>query len=156
MLIYKLQFWIHAIDLIFYYILQIYTSGENWYYAVAVAKEQDPDTDLTYLKGKNLNYTKSNLLMIFYCGKLYHPSITWSESCMWSPAYNSTTFLGLSLNKKKCRLSCLSSHSHRTLNDSQFSGKNTCHTGISKAAGWIYPLAYLISNGWMRYVYSQN
>ncbi|XP_013138016.1 PREDICTED: melanotransferrin [Papilio polytes] len=59
--------------------LQVYTSGESWYYAVAVAKEQDPDTDLTYLRGKN-----------------------------------------------------------------------TCHAGIATAAGWIYPLAYLLSNGWIR------
>ncbi|KAM3960674.1 transferrin 2 [Aphomia sociella] len=58
---------------------EIYSSGENWYYAVAVAKEQDPDTDLTYLRGKR-----------------------------------------------------------------------TCHTGIGMAAGWVYPLAYLISNGWIR------
>ncbi|XP_045780412.1 melanotransferrin isoform X1 [Maniola jurtina] len=58
---------------------EMYSSGNNWYYAVAVAKEQDPDTDLTYLRGKN-----------------------------------------------------------------------TCHTGIGMAAGWIYPLAYLISNGWIR------
>ncbi|GBP40151.1 Lactotransferrin [Eumeta japonica] len=58
---------------------ELYSTGNNWYYAVAVAKEQDPDTDLTYLRGKN-----------------------------------------------------------------------TCHTGIGMAAGWIYPLAYLLSNGWMR------
>ncbi|XP_068625478.1 transferrin 2 [Battus philenor] len=58
---------------------EIYTNGQSWYYAVAVAKEQDPDTDLTYLRGKN-----------------------------------------------------------------------TCHTGIGTAAGWIYPLAYLLSNGWIR------
>ncbi|XP_045539893.1 melanotransferrin [Papilio machaon] len=58
---------------------EVYTSGESWYYAVAVAKEQDPDTDLTYLRGKN-----------------------------------------------------------------------TCHSGIGTAAGWIYPLAYLLSNGWIR------
>ncbi|XP_050683474.1 melanotransferrin isoform X1 [Leptidea sinapis] len=58
---------------------EVYSSGENFYYAVAVGKEQDPDTDLTYLRGKN-----------------------------------------------------------------------TCHTGIGMAAGWIYPLAYLLSNGWMR------
>ncbi|KAL4708556.1 hypothetical protein ACJJTC_014164 [Scirpophaga incertulas] len=58
---------------------EIYSSGDNWYYAVAVAKEQDPDTDLTYLRDKR-----------------------------------------------------------------------TCHTGIGMAAGWIYPLAYLISNGWIR------
>lgn len=58
---------------------EVYSSGNNWYYAVAVAKEQDPDTDITYLRGKN-----------------------------------------------------------------------TCHTGINMAAGWVYPLAYLISNGWIR------
>ncbi|XP_049880568.1 melanotransferrin [Pectinophora gossypiella] len=58
---------------------EVYSSGDSWYYAVAVAKEQDPDTDLTYLRGKN-----------------------------------------------------------------------TCHTGIGMAAGWVYPLAYLISNGWIR------
>lgn len=58
---------------------EIYSSGDNWYYAVAVAKEQDPDTDLTYLRGKN-----------------------------------------------------------------------ACHTGLGMAAGWVFPLAYLISNGWIR------
>ncbi|CAH2059390.1 unnamed protein product, partial [Iphiclides podalirius] len=58
---------------------EVYTNGHSWYYAVAVAKEQDPDTDLTYLRGKN-----------------------------------------------------------------------TCHTGIGTAAGWIFPLAYLLSNGWIR------
>ncbi|KAJ2940561.1 hypothetical protein O0L34_g6500 [Tuta absoluta] len=58
---------------------EVYSSGDSWYYAVAVAKEQDPDTDLTYLRGKN-----------------------------------------------------------------------TCHTGLGHAAGWVYPLAYLISNGWIR------
>lgn len=58
---------------------EVYSSGKNWYYAVAVAKEQDPDTDLTYLRGKN-----------------------------------------------------------------------SCHTGLGQAAGWIFPLAYLISNGWIR------
>ncbi|KAH9643184.1 hypothetical protein HF086_010636 [Spodoptera exigua] len=36
---------------------EIYSSGDNWYYAVAVAKEQDPDTDLTYLRGKNACHT---------------------------------------------------------------------------------------------------
>lgn len=29
-------------------------------------------------------------------------------------------------------------------------GKYTCHGGISTAAGWVYPLAFLISNGWIR------
>ncbi|XP_052745065.1 melanotransferrin [Bicyclus anynana] len=58
---------------------EVYSSGNNWYYAVAVAKEQDPDTELTYLRGKN-----------------------------------------------------------------------TCHTGVGMAAGWVYPLAYLVSNGWIR------
>lgn len=30
------------------------------------------------------------------------------------------------------------------------SGKYTCHTGINTASGWVIPLAYLISNGWIR------
>lgn len=29
-------------------------------------------------------------------------------------------------------------------------GKYTCHPGINTAAGWVYPMAYLISNGWIR------
>lgn len=29
-------------------------------------------------------------------------------------------------------------------------GKYTCHTGINTASGWVIPLAYLISNGWIR------
>jgi hypothetical protein len=29
-------------------------------------------------------------------------------------------------------------------------GKYTCHGGINTAAGWVYPLAFLISNGWIR------
>jgi hypothetical protein len=29
-------------------------------------------------------------------------------------------------------------------------GKYTCHTGINTGAGWIVPLAFLISNGWIR------
>jgi Transferrin. len=29
-------------------------------------------------------------------------------------------------------------------------GKYTCHTGINMGAGWIVPLAFLISNGWIR------
>ncbi|KAK6621974.1 hypothetical protein RUM44_001781 [Polyplax serrata] len=73
----------------------VYTAGLNYglmpfmsetynldtpeYYVLAVAKEEDPDTDLTYLKGKY-----------------------------------------------------------------------TCHTGINMAAGWVIPLAFLISNGWIR------
>ncbi|XP_034950389.1 melanotransferrin [Chelonus insularis] len=28
--------------------------------------------------------------------------------------------------------------------------KNSCHTGINTAAGWVYPMAYLLSNGWIR------
>lgn len=60
-------------------ISEIYNLGEPEYYVVALAKEEDPDTELTYLKGKN-----------------------------------------------------------------------TCHSGINTAAGWVYPLAYLISNGWIR------
>ncbi|XP_053683147.1 melanotransferrin isoform X1 [Sabethes cyaneus] len=58
---------------------EIYDLGRPEYYVVAVAKEEDPDTELTYLKGKY-----------------------------------------------------------------------TCHSGINTAAGWVYPMAYLISNGWMR------
>ncbi|TMW49238.1 hypothetical protein DOY81_005693 [Sarcophaga bullata] len=58
---------------------EVYNLGEPEYYVVAVAKEEDPDTELTYLKGKY-----------------------------------------------------------------------TCHTGINTAAGWTYPLAHLISNGWIR------
>ncbi|XP_017070942.1 melanotransferrin [Drosophila eugracilis] len=58
---------------------EVYNLGEPEYYVVAVAKEEDPDTELTYLKGKN-----------------------------------------------------------------------TCHTGINTAAGWTYPMAMFISNGWIR------
>lgn len=58
---------------------EVYNLGSPDYYVVAVAKEEDDNTDLTYLKNKN-----------------------------------------------------------------------TCHPGINTAAGWIYPLAYLISNGWIR------
>ncbi|XP_073969990.1 transferrin 2 [Rhodnius prolixus] len=29
-------------------------------------------------------------------------------------------------------------------------GKNTCHGGINTAAGWVIPMAYLLTNGWMR------
>uniref|UniRef100_T1PIA1 Transferrin n=1 Tax=Musca domestica TaxID=7370 RepID=T1PIA1_MUSDO len=58
---------------------EVYNLGEPEYYVVAVAKEEDRDTELTYLKGKY-----------------------------------------------------------------------TCHTGINTAAGWTYPLAHMISNGWIR------
>lgn len=58
---------------------EVYNLGEPEYYVVAVAKVEDPDTELTYLKNKY-----------------------------------------------------------------------TCHSGINTAAGWIYPMAYLISNGWIR------
>nr|CAD7458026.1 unnamed protein product [Timema tahoe] len=58
---------------------EVYNLGKPEYYVVAVAKEEDPSTELTYLKGKY-----------------------------------------------------------------------TCHTGINTAAGWIIPMAYLISNGWIR------
>ncbi|XP_013106570.2 transferrin 2 [Stomoxys calcitrans] len=58
---------------------EVYNLGEPEYYVVAVAKEEDRDTELTYLKGKY-----------------------------------------------------------------------TCHTGINTAAGWTYPMAYMISNGWIR------
>ncbi|XP_012269502.2 melanotransferrin [Athalia rosae] len=61
------------------FISEVYNLGSPEYYVVAVAKEEDPSTDLTYLKNKY-----------------------------------------------------------------------TCHTGINTAAGWVYPLAYLISNGWIR------
>lgn len=33
------------------FISEVYNLGEPEYYAVAVAKEEDPDTELTYLKG---------------------------------------------------------------------------------------------------------
>uniref|UniRef100_A0A1B6GPN2 Transferrin-like domain-containing protein n=1 Tax=Cuerna arida TaxID=1464854 RepID=A0A1B6GPN2_9HEMI len=58
---------------------EIYNLGTDDYYVVAVAKEEDAATEITYLKGKN-----------------------------------------------------------------------TCHTGINTAAGWIIPMAYLLSNGWIR------
>lgn len=58
---------------------EVYNLGGPEYYVVAVGKEEDPDTELTYMKGKN-----------------------------------------------------------------------TCHSGINTAAGWVYPMAYLISNGWIR------
>ncbi|XP_018342054.1 PREDICTED: uncharacterized protein LOC108748400 [Trachymyrmex septentrionalis] len=61
------------------FISEVYNLGTPDYYVVAVAKEADDNTDLTYLKNKN-----------------------------------------------------------------------TCHTGINMAAGWVYPLAYLISNKWIR------
>ncbi|XP_033207220.1 melanotransferrin [Belonocnema kinseyi] len=61
------------------FISEVYNLGAPEYYAVAVAKEEDKDTDLTYLKNKY-----------------------------------------------------------------------TCHTGINTAAGWVYPLAYMLSNRWMR------
>ncbi|KAK7866940.1 hypothetical protein R5R35_014716 [Gryllus longicercus] len=60
-------------------ISEVYNLGQPEYYVVAVAKEDDPTTELTFLKGKR-----------------------------------------------------------------------TCHPGINTAAGWIIPLAYLISNGWIR------
>ncbi|XP_019887469.2 melanotransferrin [Ooceraea biroi] len=61
------------------FISEVYNLGTPDYYVVAVAKEEDDNTDLTYLKNKY-----------------------------------------------------------------------TCHTGINMAAGWVYPLAYLISNKWIR------
>lgn len=61
------------------FIAEVYNLGAPDYYVVAVAKEQDPSTELTFLKGKY-----------------------------------------------------------------------TCHTGMSTAAGWVIPMAYLISNGWIR------
>ncbi|XP_017883178.1 melanotransferrin [Ceratina calcarata] len=61
------------------FISEVYNLPTPEYYVVAVAKEEDDNTDLTYLKNKN-----------------------------------------------------------------------TCHTGINTAAGWVYPLAYLLSNTWIR------
>ncbi|KAG5888584.1 hypothetical protein JTB14_029880 [Gonioctena quinquepunctata] len=61
------------------FISEVYNLEDSEYYVVAVGKESDPSTELTYLKNKN-----------------------------------------------------------------------TCHGGISTAAGWVYPLAFLISNGWIR------
>ncbi|CAH1155360.1 unnamed protein product [Phaedon cochleariae] len=61
------------------FLSEVYNLEEPEYYVVAVAKESDPSTELTYLKNKN-----------------------------------------------------------------------TCHGGINTAAGWVYPLAFLISNGWIR------
>ncbi|XP_012281642.1 melanotransferrin isoform X2 [Orussus abietinus] len=61
------------------FISEVYNLGTPDYYVVAVAKESDPSTDLTYLKNKY-----------------------------------------------------------------------TCHTGINTAAGWVYPLAFLLSNTWIR------
>lgn len=61
------------------FISEVYNLEEPEYYVVAVAKESDPSTELTYLRTKN-----------------------------------------------------------------------TCHGGINTAAGWVYPLAFLISNGWIR------
>ncbi|CAL7939253.1 unnamed protein product [Xylocopa violacea] len=61
------------------FISEVYNLPTPEYYVVAVAKEEDDNTDLTYLKNKY-----------------------------------------------------------------------TCHTGINTAAGWVYPLAYLISNSWIR------
>ncbi|XP_050293429.1 melanotransferrin isoform X2 [Anthonomus grandis grandis] len=61
------------------FISEVYNLEDPDYYVVAVAKESDPDTELTYLRTKN-----------------------------------------------------------------------TCHGGINTAAGWVYPMAFLISNGWIR------
>ncbi|CAH1375090.1 unnamed protein product [Tenebrio molitor] len=61
------------------FISEVYNLNEPESYVVAVAKESDPSTELTYLRGKY-----------------------------------------------------------------------TCHGGINTAAGWVYPLAFLISNGWIR------
>jgi hypothetical protein len=38
------------------FISEVYNLGEPEYYAVAVAKEEDPDTELTYLKGNSSFY----------------------------------------------------------------------------------------------------
>lgn len=61
------------------FLSEVYNLGTSDYYVVAVARVEDPHTDLTYLKNKN-----------------------------------------------------------------------TCHSGIFTAAGWVYPMAYLLKNFWMR------
>ncbi|XP_045473444.1 melanotransferrin [Harmonia axyridis] len=61
------------------FIAEVYNLDDAEYYVVAVGKESDPSTELTYLKGKN-----------------------------------------------------------------------TCHGGVNTAAGWVYPMAFLLSNGWIR------
>ncbi|XP_065201905.1 transferrin 2-like [Planococcus citri] len=61
------------------FISEVYNLGVPEYYVVAVAKEEDPSTEMTYLKGKY-----------------------------------------------------------------------TCHPGVHTGGGWIIPMAYLISNGWIR------
>ncbi|XP_058796185.1 transferrin 2 [Phymastichus coffea] len=61
------------------FVSEVYNLGEPAYYVVAVAREEDDNTDLTYMKNKY-----------------------------------------------------------------------SCHGGINTAAGWIYPMAYLISNNWIR------
>lgn len=61
------------------FISEVYNLGVPAYYVVAVAKEEDNSTELTYLKNKN-----------------------------------------------------------------------TCHSGLNTAAGWVYPLAYLLANTWIR------
>jgi hypothetical protein len=40
------------------FISEVYNLGEPEYYAVAVAKEEDPDTELTYLKGISSFYVR--------------------------------------------------------------------------------------------------
>lgn len=38
------------------FISEVYNLGEPEYYAVAVAREEDPDTELTYLKGIDCHF----------------------------------------------------------------------------------------------------
>lgn len=45
------------------FISEVYNLGEPEYYAVAVAKEEDPDTELTYLKGTY--HSRTNLFTHF-------------------------------------------------------------------------------------------
>jgi hypothetical protein len=45
------------------FISEVYNLGQPEYYAVAVAKEEDPDTELTYLKG--IYHTFTNLFEHF-------------------------------------------------------------------------------------------
>lgn len=58
---------------------EVYNLGVPEYYAVAISKEEDPSTEITYLRGKN-----------------------------------------------------------------------TCHSGVNTGAGWVVPMAFLLSNGWIR------
>jgi hypothetical protein len=47
------------------FISEIYNLGEPEYYAVAVAKEEDPDTELTYLKGTYHSFQPLYTLLVY-------------------------------------------------------------------------------------------